>query len=158
MARRNGFPNPNGRPRAVALSIAMVLALLALPTFGPAAALAKGGGGGGGHGGGGGGNRPEVRVAGVCGRGASSTLKVKARDGGLEVEFEVEHTRAGALWRVVLVQERRVAWRGRARTHRPSGSFSLEKRLSDYPGADQIMARAVGPRGITCQATALLPG
>ena len=154
MSRRNGFPNPNGRPRAVALSIAMALALLALPVLGPASALAKGGGGG--HGGGG--NRPEVRVAGICGRGASATLKVKARDGGVEAEFEVDHTRAGALWRVVVVQDGRVAYRGRARTHRPSGSFSLERRLADFPGSDQIMARAVGPRGITCQASAILPG
>ena len=151
MARRNVFPIPHVRPRAVSLSVAMVFALLALPLFGTASAFAKGGGGGGG-------DRLEVRVAGVCGRGATSKLKVKARDGGLEVEFEVDQSRSGALWRVVLVQERRVAWRGSARTHAPSGSFSLERRLSDYPGADQIMARAVGPRGITCQASASLPG
>jgi hypothetical protein len=150
MARRNGFLNPAVRPRAVSLSVAIVVALLALPLFGTASALAKGGGGGD--------DRPEIRVAGACGRGATSKLKVKARDGGLEVEFEVDHSRSGALWRVVLVQERRVAWRGRARTHAPSGSFSLERRLSDYPGPDQVMARAVGPRGITCQATAVLPG
>jgi hypothetical protein len=137
------------------MSVAIVVALLALPLFGTASALAKGGGG---HGGGGRDDRPEVRVGGVCGRGASSKLKVKARDGGLEVEFEVDHRRSGELWRVVLVQERRVAWRGRARTHAPSGSFSLERRLGDYPGPDQIMARAVGPRGITCQASAVLPG
>ena len=40
----------------------------------------------------------------------------------------------------------------------PSHSFSIERRLSDYPGPDQVTARAVGPRGITCQATATLPG
>jgi hypothetical protein len=151
--RRNGLLTPHDRPRAAALHIALLLALIALPILAPASALAKGGGGGGG-----GGSRPEVRVAGVCGRGASSTLKVKARDGGLEVEFEVEHSRRRAAWNVVLVQERHVAYRGRARTSSTSGSFSLERRLSDYAGPDQIMARAVGPRGITCQATAVLPG
>jgi hypothetical protein len=151
--RRNEIQTPNGLPRAAVLTTLTLVVLLVLPLLGAASAFAKGGGGGG-HGG----NRPEVRVAGSCGRGASSNLKVKARDGGLEVEFEVEHTRANARWHIVLVQERQVAWRGSARTHAPSGSFSLERRLSDFPGPDQVMARGVGPRGITCQATAVLPG
>ena len=75
----------------------------------------------------------------------------------IEAEFEV-HGRAGATWRVAFVQEARIVWRGRARTLGPSRSFSIERRLSDYPGSDQVTARAVGPRGITCQATATLPG
>jgi hypothetical protein len=142
---------PTARSRARKLPIVLALALLALTLVGPASALARGGGGGGG-----GGNRPEVRVAGSCGRGATSALKLKARDGGIEAEFEV-HGRTG-LWRVVLVQEQRVAWRGKARTGGASHSFSVERRLGDYPGPDQVLARAVGPRGITCSATATLPG
>jgi hypothetical protein len=132
---------------------ALLAALIALTAMAPTAALAKGGGGGGG-----GGSRPEIRVAGTCGRGATSKLQVKARDGGLEVEFEVEHSRPRASWSVVLVQESRVAWRGRARTGAASGSFSVGRSLADYPGADQVTARAVGPRGLTCTATATLPG
>jgi len=146
--------NSTARHRAVFLSLAIATALLALVLAGPTAALAKGGGGGGG---GGGGDRPEVRVAGACGRGATSTLKLKARDGAIEAEFEV-HGRAGATWRVAYVQDARIVWRGRARTLGPSHSFSIERQLSDYPGSDQVTARAVGPRGITCQATATLPG
>ena len=142
---------PTARSRARSFPIALAVALLALALLGPASALARGGGGGGG-----GGNRPEVRVAGSCGRGATSSLKLKARDGGIEAEFEV-HGRTG-LWRVAIVQEQRVAWRGRARTGGASHSFSLERRLGDYPGPDQVLARAVGPRGITCSATATLPG
>src|SRR3954463_4176663 len=132
---------------AASLPLAIAIVLLALVVLGPASALAKGGGGG---------SRPEVGVAGSCGRGATSSLKLKARDGGIEAEFEV-HGRTG-LWRVVLVQEQRVAWRGHARTGGPSHSFSLQRRLGDYPGPDQVLARAVGPRGITCSATATLPG
>jgi hypothetical protein len=142
------------RRRTLSLPIAVLIALLALTLLGPAAAFAKGGGGGGG---GGGDARPEVRVAGACGRGATSTLKLKARDGGIETEFEV-HGRSGAKWRVAIVQEARIVWRGRARTLGASRSFSVERRLADYPGADHVTARAVGPRGITCQATAMLPG
>jgi hypothetical protein len=135
---------------AASLPLAIAILLLALLVLGPASALAKGGGDGGG-------SRPEVRVAGSCGRGATSTLKLKARDGGIEAEFEV-HGRAGAAWRVAFVQERRTVWRGHARTGGASHSFSIERSLADYPGPDQVFARAIGPRGITCQATATLPG
>ena len=145
---------PIARRRSRSLPIALVVALLALALVGPAAALAKGGGGGSGHGGGD--DRPEVRVAGQCGRGASSTLKLKARDGGIEAEFEV-HGRSG-LWRVAMVHEQRVAYRGHARSSRASHAFSIERSLGNYPGPDQVFARAIGPRGITCSATATLPG
>jgi hypothetical protein len=144
--------------RWASIPAAIVVALTALALIGPGSALAKGGGGddpGGSHGGGG--NRPVVRVAGTCGRGASSTLKLKADDSGIEAEFEV-HGRSTATWRVVLVQDSRIAWRGRARTLGRSHSFSVERLLGDYPGSDQVTARAVGPRGITCQASAVLPG
>jgi hypothetical protein len=140
---------PAAPRRAASLPLVIAIALLALVVLGPASALAKGGGGGG--------DRPEVRVAGSCGHGASSSLKLKARDGGIEAEFEV-HGRAGSSWRVAFVQERRTVWRGRARTGGASHSFSVERRLGDYPGPDQVFARAVGPRGMTCQATATLPG
>jgi hypothetical protein len=143
--------------RAASFSLAIAVVLLALAVLGPGAALAKGGGGGDDGGGGHGGDRPEVRVTGSCGRGATSSLKLKARDGGIEAEFEV-HGRTGASWRVAFVQERRTVWRGRARTSSTGHSFSVERRLGDYPGPDQVFARAVGPRGVTCQATATLPG
>ncbi|MCW3064463.1 MAG: hypothetical protein JWN32_1635 [Solirubrobacterales bacterium] len=110
------------------------------------------------HGGGGPGGRNEVRAAGNCGRGATSKLKLKQDDGAIEVEFEVDHNRAGETWRVVIVRDGRVAWRGRARTSRPSGSFSVNRRISDLGGADRVTARATGPRGLTCAASALLPG
>lgn len=101
-------------------------------------------------------DRPEVRVAGRCGGAATSTLKVKADDGLLEVEFEVDQNRAGVLWRIALVHERRVAWKGTARTAGPSGSFEVRRRLRDLPGRDSVTARAWGPSGLTCQAQASL--
>jgi hypothetical protein len=146
------MPARTAARRAAPLPLTIALVLLALVVLAPASALAKGGGGGGG-----GGDRPEVRVAGSCGHGATSTLKLKARDGGIEAEFEV-HGRAGSAWSVAFVQERRTVWRGRARTGGASHSFSIERRLGDYPGPDQVFARAVGPRGMTCQASATLPG
>ena len=63
-----------------------------------------------------GGDDQDVRVAGSCGSGArrsSGSGRATARS---RVEFEVDADRGGERWRVVLVHERRVVWRGRART------------------------------------------
>jgi len=141
-------------PRLIAVA-AVLLALAA-----PSGALARGGGpGGGGGSGGGGGDRPVVQAGGSCGRGASSRIRLKADDSGIEVEFEVEHSRRlGARWKLVLVHERRVEWRGRGRAHRPRGSFSVTRIVRNLVGADRVLVRAVGPRGITCSAAATLPG
>lgn len=98
----------------------------------------------------------EVRVAGVCGRGASAELRLKRDDDGIELRFAVGHGRAGVVWRVVLVHERRVVWRDNARTTRASGAFEVRRTLRDLPGADAITARAWGPRGLVCRAAATL--
>ncbi|MDH4176833.1 MAG: hypothetical protein OEW52_06935 [Thermoleophilia bacterium] len=100
----------------------------------------------------------EVRVAGRCGAGATSKLKLKADDGRIEVEFEVEQNRSGRLWRVALVHERRVVWKGRARTTGSSGSFEVRRLVQDLPGVDVVAARAWGPGGLTCRASASLAG
>jgi len=102
------------------------------------------------HGGGG-----DVRVAGACGKGASSKLRLKSEDGRIEVRFEVEHSRFSGRWRLTFVQEGRVANRGTLRARR---SFEVRRELPDLSGADQVSVRAVGPRGLTCAAAATLPG
>jgi hypothetical protein len=127
--------------RPIALIITLLLALGA-----PAVAGAR-------HG-----NDDEVRAAGTCGGGVRSELELKARDGGIEAEVEVDHARRGSSWRVTVSQEGRVAWRGSVRAGRGSGSFSIERRLRDFAGADRVTVRASGPGGVTCRASATLPG
>jgi hypothetical protein len=105
-----------------------------------------------------GGDRQTVRAAGTCGGGVRSALKLKADDGGIESEFEVHQARGGSAWRVVIAQEGRVVWRGTVRAGRSSGSFTLARRLRDFAGADRVTMRASGPRGVTCRASATLPG
>jgi hypothetical protein len=134
------------RSSACARFAVCVLALTLLA--GGAAARAKGGGGDDG--------RREARVAGTCGAGASSQLRLRSRDGTISVEFEVKRRRGGERWRVVLVHERRVASRSALRTKRSSGSFRIRRSLEDYEGPDQVTARASGPRGLTCEASATL--
>jgi hypothetical protein len=139
--------------RTSARMVAPVAAALALAVAGTSPALARGGrdGDGGDRG------RSEVRVAGTCGKGASSKLELKSRDGRIEAEFEVHHGRAGSTWRVTIVHERKVEYRGRRRIGGASRSFEVDRRMSDYSGADSVTARATGPGGIVCVASAMLP-
>jgi hypothetical protein len=97
----------------------------------------------------------DVRVTGVCSAGAGAKLRLKADKGRIEVRFEVDHTRAGS-WRVALVHERRVVWKGVTRTSGTNHSFELRRTLPDLPGNDSVTARAWGPQGLTCHATATL--
>jgi hypothetical protein len=122
---------------------AAILALLA----GAAPAAARGGDDDG---------RREARVTGTCAAGASSKLRLRSRDGEISVEFDLSRARRGERWRVVLVHERRVAWRGNVRTQRSSGSFRLRRTLPDLDGVDRVTVRASGPPGLTCEANATL--
>ncbi len=97
----------------------------------------------------------EARAEGTCGSGADAELRLKADHGAIRVEFEVDSRRARERWRIVLVHERRVVWRGRART-RDGGSFRIRRSVPDFDGADAVSVRAAGPRGNTCQASATL--
>lgn len=78
---------------------------------------------------------------------AASTWKLKAgpRDGGLEVDFEVDTNRVGQTWNVRLLQNEVVVFRGSRVTQAPSGSFSVERRLADLAGTDRIVGRATNP-------------
>ena len=104
------------------------------------------------------GNGDGVRASGTCGGGVRSELKVKADDGAIEAEFELHQARGGSAWRVVIVHEGRVAWRGTVRTVRTTGAFTLARRLPDLSGADRVSIRAAGSQGISCRASATLPG
>ncbi len=128
--------------------ISILLALLAL-ALAPTSALARHGGGGG---------DDEARVSADCGRGASAELRVRAHHGALEVEYRVRRGRSGERWSVALVHERRVAWRGRAETGSGDDGFRVRRTLPDFAGADEITARASGPHGLTCTATAVVIG
>jgi len=68
----------------------------------------------------------------------TADLRLRLQDNRIRTRFEVEHSRAGA-WQIVLVHERRIAWRGGAR-----GSFEIERALPDFPGSDAVTARATG--------------
>jgi hypothetical protein len=129
--------------RLTASHVLLSLTALALPAILPVAATAKDGGG-------------EVRVAAVCSEGVRSELRLKPANGSIEVRFELRRGRASS-WRVVLVQERRIAWKGTQRTSGSSGAFELRRTVPDLAGADAFTATAWGPQGLVCRASATLP-
>ena len=96
----------------------------------------------------------DVRVERMCA--TQSTVRLRARtrdDDGLRVEYTVRTPRRGATWSVVVVHERRIAWRGRARTGSSSGAFSRRLTLPDWSGPDTVTVRALGPGGEVCRAS-----
>jgi hypothetical protein len=106
----------------------------------------------------GGGDDDRARVSGTCGGGVRSQLELRAEDGAIAVEFRVSRARRDSAWRLTLSQEGRVAWHGTARARGGDGAFRIRRSLRDLGGADRISVRASGPRGVTCRATATLPG
>jgi hypothetical protein len=98
----------------------------------------------------------EVRVSGSCGAGATSSMRLKDEGNRIEARFEARSGRSAARWRVVVVQERRVVWRGspRART----GRIRVRRELTDLAGVDRVRVIASGPSGLRCVADAVLAG
>ena len=87
--------------------------MLALPM---APAMAKGGSD----------DRVEVASEGMCSGSARWELKAKERDGGVEVEFEVDSNVVGQEWAYTLSGPGGVLSSGTRTTTGPSGSFSVE--------------------------------
>ncbi|NHC13055.1 hypothetical protein [Motilibacter deserti] len=105
-------------------------AAAALPLGAPTAAQASGKG------------DDEIRKSGSCSSGGRWELKAKTDDGGLEVEFEVDTNRAGQTWSVRVTDNGAQVFRGSRTTRPPSGSFSVERHITDRSGTDTIVATA----------------
>jgi hypothetical protein len=99
----------------------------------------------------------EVRVAGDCARGATSSLRVRARDGRIGLRFRLRQTRGRGLWRITVVHENRVSSHSTGRTSRADDSFELRRLLPDFQGSDTVVVHAWGPTGLGCRASATLP-
>src|SRR5687767_4422713 len=93
----------------------------------------------------------EVRKTGSCT--ASSKLSVRLRADGktIRVELEIEARQRGAAWNVILLRERRIAFRGVIRAREGSREVRLRRTLEDWFGRDSIVIRATGPRAETCR-------
>jgi hypothetical protein len=122
------------------LSTIAVGALMAIAV--PGVASAKGGG---------------KTVPGTCSAASTSKLKVKADDGRIETEFEVDSNVVGQVWKVTLSDNGTIVAHGRRTTTAPSGSFEFRKRIANLAGTDMIVANAKNlSTGETCTASASL--
>jgi hypothetical protein len=133
----------------------LALAAMLLVAVAGGAPLARADGGPG-PGGGDRGERTEARARGACPGGGSWDLRLRGEDGSIALDVRVaagRRVRAGR-WRVVVVHERRIAWRGS-----PSASSTMRVRraLPDYDGPDALVVRATPPGGVACVAEAALP-
>jgi hypothetical protein len=99
----------------------------------------------------------DVLVNGTCTGNSTSKLKLKADNGRIEAEFEVDQNRNGVPWTVVLTRNgTRVAQLTRV-TKAPSGSFEARKLIANSAGADVVKATA-HRAGETCSARATFGG
>lgn len=121
-------------PSAITVSL-LCVAGLALPA---APALAKSG---------------DVARTGNCSGTTDSKLKAKARDGAIELEYEVDSNRVEQKWNYTLKHNGSVFASGSRRTLAPSGSFTVSRRVSNLAGIDRLAAVATRPAsGEKCQA------
>lgn len=98
------------------------------------------------------GDRNETIRTGQCTGATDWKLKAKSDDGGIEVEAEIDSNRTGQAWRWVIRHNGSVSARGTSVTTGRSGSFDVERRMTDLSGTDRFALRATNPAsGETCR-------
>jgi len=97
----------------------------------------------------------EVVKRGGCSGAATWKLKLKADNGRIETEFEVDQNRNGRRWRVTLFHNGAKVASAIKTTTAPSGSFEFRRLVANRAGTDRITAKAVAlANGQTCRGTA----
>jgi hypothetical protein len=120
---------------------AFALALLTVPVGLVAPAHASHGGDD--HGG--------VRTSGHCGS-TRWELKAKHDDGRIEVEGEIDSNHGGQKWHWSLQHNGSTSAKGAQKTSGRSGSFEVERRMTDLSGKDHFVFRATHGRTV-CRGT-----
>jgi hypothetical protein len=103
-------------------------------------------------GGGGGGNGTQVVRTGTCTGPSTAKIKAKPRNGGFEVEFEVDRNRTGVHYNVVLRHNGAAFSHTTRTTAGRSGSFSISRHASNRTGTDRFSATATRA-GEICRAS-----
>ena len=83
-----------------------------------------------------------VIKTGSCSDGSDWKLKVKTDDGRLEVEGEVDTNQSGQSWKWKIKDNGAVAAKGTAVTGGRSGSFSVERKVTNQAGTDNVVFKA----------------
>jgi hypothetical protein len=127
------------------------LARLALAGLATSALVLSGGPALASHGGHGG----QVTKSGSCSDGARWKVKAKPDDNRIEVEGEVDSNTAGQTWAWKILDDGAKVSSGGSMTAGRSGSFSIERRITDRAGSDSITFRATHA-GEVCTGTVTL--
>jgi hypothetical protein len=98
----------------------------------------------------------EVRRAGTCTGSSRAAIRLEADDGRIEIEVEIRTRSVTEAWRVVLLHERRVAFRGAVRPRSGGRTVRLRRTVPDWFGRDAIVVRATGPGVEICRAAATI--
>ena len=96
----------------------------------------------------------EVRKTGTCTATSEIDIRLRAEKGAIRVELEIEGERPATAWSVILLHERRIAFRGVIRSRSGSRSTRLRRTLPDLFGRDSIVVRATGARRESCRVSA----
>ena len=96
----------------------------------------------------------EVRREGSCSAGTDWKVKAKTDDGRIEFEGEVDSNQNGQTWNWKIKHNGTVSARGTATTTGPSGSFDVERKLTNLAGTDNFVFKAKNPAsGESCRGT-----
>ena len=94
----------------------------------------------------------DVIREGNCSGSTDWKLKLSPENGRIEVEFEIDSNVNGQTWNVRLKRDGNRFFRGQRTTQAPSGSFEVRRVISNGPGSDTVIGRAVNPHtGETCR-------
>jgi hypothetical protein len=122
---------------------ALALSALALPLAATAPATASHDKGGG-----------AVRTHGGCDGPAVWKMKAKPDNGRIQLEAEVDSNHVGQVWDWRIKHNGNTAAKGSSTTHGASGSFTVQRRLSNKAGTDHFVFRAERrATGAVCRGT-----
>jgi hypothetical protein len=96
----------------------------------------------------------EVRKAGTCTASSRMTIRLRPDDDRIGVELEIRTRRQGSAWNVILLHERRIAFRAVLRSR--GDTVRLRRSIADLFGRDSIVVRASGPRLESCRVSAAI--
>ena len=93
-----------------------------------------------------------IAKSGTCSAASHSNLKVKADNGRLETEFEVDQNRVGKRWSVTLKRNGSTVFHSIRTTQAPSGSFEVRRLLAGGAGSRIVATAKSLSSGETCRA------
>ncbi|HEU0304405.1 MAG TPA: hypothetical protein VFR32_07485 [Gaiellaceae bacterium] len=96
----------------------------------------------------------DVRKAGACTASSEIEIRLRAEKDVIRIELEIEAERPATSWSLVVLHERRIAFRGVIRARSGSRTARLRRTVDDYLGRDSIVVRASGPRLESCRVSA----